>query len=72
MAKLEQLELAIHGMTCNSCALHVEKALERVSGVEHVRVPGWESGRAQVTAAGEVEAEELAAAVRKAGYKASV
>jgi mercuric reductase len=72
MAKHEQLELNIQGMTCSSCALHVEKALGSVPGVADARVPGWESGRAQVTAASEVAVEELAAAVRSAGYKATV
>ena len=72
MAELEQLELDVQGMTCDSCALHVTKALESVAGVQNARVPGWESGRAQVTADGDVAAEELAAAVQSAGYKARV
>ena len=72
MAEWQQLELNVQGMTCDSCALNVEKALESVSGVQNARVPGWESGRAQVTAGGDVAAEELAAAVQSAGYKARV
>nr|BAG82772.1 mercuric reductase, MerA [uncultured bacterium] len=72
VAELEQLELNVQGMTCESCALHVEKALEKVEGVRGVRVPGWESGRAEVTAASNVTDEELASAVRDAGYRAQI
>lgn len=72
MAELERIELNVQGMTCNSCALHVEKALKGVGGVQGAQVPGWESSRAEVTAEGNVAAEELAAAVRDAGYEARV
>lgn len=72
MAELEQLELDVQGMTCESCALHVEKALKQVEGVKGVRVPGWESGRAEVTAESKVSDEELATAVRNTGYRARV
>lgn len=72
MAELEQLELNVQGMTCERCALHVEKALERVEGVRGVRVPGWKSGRAEVTAGSNVTDEELATAMRDAGYRARI
>ena len=72
MAKLEKLELNVQGMTCTSCALHVEKALEKVEGVKDARVPCWESGRAEVTAESGISAEQLATAVRDAGYKTRV
>lgn len=72
MTELEQLELDVQGMTCESCALHVEKALERVEGVKDARVPGWESGRAEVTAESKVTDEELATAVHDAGYRARI
>lgn len=72
MAEMEQLELNVQGMTCQSCARHVEKALEKVEGVREARVPGWESGRAKVTAESKVSDEELATAVRNAGYRAHI
>lgn len=72
MAELERVELDVRGMTCSSCALHVEKALKSVRGVQEARVPGWESGRAEVTVEGDVAAGELAKAVRNAGYRAGV
>lgn len=70
---MEQLELTVHGMTCDSCAVHVEKALQSVAGVEEARVPGgWQSGRATVKAGSSVTAEALSTAVREAGYSATV
>jgi mercuric reductase len=72
MVKREKAELNVQGMTCRSCARHVEKALKDVTGVQEARVPGWESGRAEVTVESDVTARELAEAVRSAGYKARV
>lgn len=44
MAEMEQLELNVQGMTCQSCARHVEKALEKVEGVREARVPAGNRG----------------------------
>lgn len=70
--KQQKIELSIQGMTCDSCAMHVEKALQSVSGAIHVRVPGWASGRATVEVSGEVSDQELTDAVSQAGYQAAV
>ena len=73
MANQQQLELDVKGMTCDSCAVHVEKALQSVSGVEIAEVPGgWESGRATVKTDSSVTAEALSTAVKEAGYSAIV
>jgi len=72
MVEQERLELAVRGMTCDSCALHVTRALQSVPGVKAVDVPGWQSGRATVLADSTVGAEALNAAVREAGYAATV
>lgn len=72
MAELQEMEFAVRGMTCDSCAAHVTKALKGVAGVQDADVPGWQSARATVTADAEVKAEALAAAVREAGYTATV
>ena len=72
MAKIEQLEFDIQGMTCDSCALHVERALKKVAGVQEAEVSGWESGRASVVLEGEVDSQALIESVRRAGYGASV
>ena len=72
MKNMEQLEFDIQGMTCDSCALHVERALKKVAGVQEAEVPGWESGRASVVLEGEVDSQALIESVRRAGYGASV
>lgn len=72
MTDFEELELAVRGMTCDSCAVHVTKALKSVEGVKEADVPGWQSARATVVAEGGVKAEAIAAAVREAGYSATV
>jgi len=72
MAELEELELTVRGMTCDSCAVHVTKALKSVEGVKDADVPGWQWARATVVAEDGVKAEAVAAAVREAGYSATV
>ena len=69
---LEAIELTVRGMTCDSCAVHVTKALKSVEGVKDANVPGWQSAQATVVAEGGVKAEALATAVREAGYSAKV
>src|SRR5713226_8721997 len=72
MAELEELELTVRGMTCDSCAAHVTTALKSVEGVKAADVPGWQSARATVVAESDLKAKALAAAVREAGYSATV
>jgi len=68
----EKIELEVQGMTCDSCALHVEKALTSVTGVALAEIPGWQSGKATVTASQGVDEAALVTAVEKAGYQATV
>jgi mercuric reductase len=68
----QQIELEVLGMTCDSCALHVTRALQQVEGVIEAHVPGWASGRATVIAEPDVTDEALAEAVKNAGYRAHV
>lgn len=70
MEKIEQVEFDIQGMTCESCALHVERALKKVDGVREAKVPGWESGRASVVIDEQVDSKALIESVRQAGYSA--
>ncbi len=73
MVNKEQLELTVEGMTCPSCAKHVEKALKSVDGVQEAAISnGWQSGRAAVMVNSDVSAEALEAAVHDAGYSATV
>ena len=68
----ERIELEVKGMTCPSCALHVENALSRVPDVELAEVPGWKSGQASVTTSTGVDETALATAVERAGYHATI
>lgn len=61
--------LAVRGMTCMGCVNAVTRVLSRVAGAGHVRVD-LESGRAEVD--GSAAPDDLAAAVRKAGYEAEL
>jgi copper chaperone CopZ len=65
----EVVELTITGMTCNHCVARATKALEAVAGVESVEV-SLEPGGAVVR--GSADADALVAAVKEAGYEASL
>ena len=63
-----ELELAVSGMTCGSCAARVEKVLSRQEGVAQATV-NLATGRATVVLDPErVALDDLVAAVGKAGY----
>lgn len=62
-----EFKLPIEGMTCASCVLRVEKALQALPGVESTTV-NLATEVATVRAATTVDTEALADAVRKAGY----
>lgn len=72
MTENKHLEFDIQGMTCDSCALHVEKALKSVPGVQTAAVPGWQSGQATVTIDEEIDSQALESAVKRAGYRAKL
>lgn len=72
MATKEKIELNVTGMTCDSCAVHVEKALQDVPGVLTVNIPDWKLGQAIVTAGPAVDDDALVAAVEKIGYRADI
>ncbi len=60
--------LKITGMTCDSCALHVQQALQQVPGVQQAEA-SFTEGQARYEAAASVTMAMLVAAVRKAGYE---
>jgi Cu+-exporting ATPase len=67
----EQVELAISGMTCASCAARVEKRLNKLDGV--VATVNYATERAKVSfAAGAVTPDQLVATVEQAGYTAKL
>lgn len=67
--KLEEIELAIDGMTCASCVRRVENALSKVPGVESAAV-SLTAKAAFVHAKGDVSVHHLEDAVKNVGYKA--
>ncbi len=62
-------ELKITGMTCNSCAEHVRKALESVPGVSKAQV-SYPNASARVVLEREVPVQSLTEAVASHGYGA--
>ncbi len=69
MSELQHIRLRVEGMTCDSCAAHVTRALQSVPGVIEVQVPGWQSARADVVVNGGISLEALVQAVADAGYR---
>ncbi|HEX6929157.1 MAG TPA: heavy metal translocating P-type ATPase [Gammaproteobacteria bacterium] len=61
------IEFPIEGMSCASCVVRVEKALQQVPGVKSAAV-NLATERARVDADSQVSPTALADAVRKAGY----
>ncbi|WP_455428502.1 cation transporter [Klenkia terrae] len=64
----DQVELAIGGMTCASCAMRIEKRLNKLDGVS--ATVNYATEKAKVTFADGVAPDDLVAAVEKAGYTA--
>ncbi|MEU3731816.1 heavy metal translocating P-type ATPase [Streptomyces sp. NPDC033538] len=63
-----EVELAIGGMTCASCAARIEKKLNRMDGV--TATVNYATEKAKVHYAGEVSVPELIATVEATGYTA--
>jgi len=69
--KQQEITLAISGMTCASCVGRVEKALQKVPGVQAVAV-NLATELATIETVGTVSTEGLLAAVAAAGYEATL
>lgn len=59
--------LAVEGMSCGHCVMHVKNALEELSGVKNVQV-SLEENSAQVDVNESVSDELLKNAVEEVGY----
>ncbi|MDO5682836.1 MAG: heavy metal translocating P-type ATPase, partial [Propionibacteriaceae bacterium] len=68
--KPQSLELDIEGMTCASCAVRVEKKLNKVAGVK--ASVNYATEKARIDLLEPVPVEDLIAVVEKTGYHASV
>ncbi|NLU66134.1 heavy metal translocating P-type ATPase [Streptomyces sp. HNM0574] len=64
-----EVELAIGGMTCASCAARIEKKLNRMDGVE--ATVNYATEKAKVSYAGDLEVTDLIATVEATGYSAT-
>src|SRR3712207_4729249 len=65
-----QVELAIGGMTCASCAARIEKKLNRLDGV--TATVNYATEKARVTFGGDVTPADLIASVEQTGYTANL
>lgn len=63
--------IKVAGMSCGGCRASVENALRRVPGVSAVSVSLEKAEAVVEFDEGKASAEQLKAAVEKAGYKAS-
>ncbi|HWK70339.1 MAG TPA: heavy metal translocating P-type ATPase [Burkholderiaceae bacterium] len=68
---MSTLDLSVSGMSCASCVGRVERALAAVPGVTQASV-NLATERAQVEMRQDIPADQLVAAVRKAGYEAAI
>jgi Cu+-exporting ATPase len=67
---LGTITLGIGGMTCDHCAMRVQKALGAVPGVKSVVVDRGSSLAVITAGPSGLERAALVEAIRKAGYKA--
>ncbi|MFP8962828.1 heavy metal translocating P-type ATPase [Streptomyces nanhaiensis] len=67
-APAEEVELAIGGMTCASCAARIEKKLNRMDGV--TATVNFATEKARVSHAPGVSVDDLIATVERTGYTA--
>ncbi|MFC0597315.1 cation transporter, partial [Streptomyces palmae] len=65
-----EVELAIGGMTCASCAARIEKKLNRMDGVE--ATVNYATEKAKVSFGDQVAVADLIATVEATGYTAAV
>jgi Cu+-exporting ATPase len=65
-----QLELSVGGMTCASCAMRIEKRLNRLDGV--TATVNYATEKAKVDVPAGFDPTELVAAVEAAGYHAAL
>ena len=68
LARTDDLELSISGMTCASCANRIERKLNKLDGV--VATVNYATEKAKVTYPAGMSSDELVRAVEAAGYSA--
>ncbi len=68
---MKNVTLNVTGMTCEGCATTVSTALKRVDGVRRADV-SLEAEEANLVLDDDVRAEDLVAAVARAGYQGAL
>ncbi|MFK4925756.1 heavy-metal-associated domain-containing protein [Lactococcus garvieae] len=66
---MEKEKFVIKGMTCDHCAMHVTSALEELAGVKSAKVSLKKNEALVKFDAATTPVEDLAAAVKEAGYE---
>ncbi len=69
-AEQSRIDLEIGGMTCASCAMRIEKKLNKLDGV--TATVNYATEKAQVTVAGAIDPAVLISTVQDAGYTAAL
>ncbi len=69
-ASERQVQLDITGMTCASCAMRIEKRLNKLDGV--TATVNYATEKAKVTVTGDVSTADLVSAVEAVGYSAAL
>src|SRR3954471_3824942 len=67
---LRTVDLPVQGMTCASCAMRIEKKLNRMDGVQ--ASVNYATGTAHVAYPAELDPAKLVATVERTGYKAEL
>ncbi|MEV3938196.1 heavy metal translocating P-type ATPase [Glycomyces sp. NPDC049804] len=67
---IDRIELEIGGMTCASCAMRIEKKLNKVEGV--TATVNYATEKARIEAPAGIDPAELIAVVEKTGYTAAL
>ena len=61
--------LSIQGMTCSSCARHIQEALEAIEGVQHT-VVSYDNAQASIETTETVKVADIISAIVELGYSA--
>lgn len=71
LAKSNKLHLAVHGTHCSSCEVLIESKLNKVAGVESVKV-NQAKGRAEIAYSAKPSLEKMQQALAGTGYSVSL
>jgi len=66
----KRVSMKVEGVTCESCAIHVNSVIEKI-GEKDVKVSP-KDGSAEPSASADVQPDEIAKAIEESGYRAQV